>query len=288
MISYDPFHLRPIWDATLDIYKEIDKVCDRHGLRYYVTDGTLIGAIRHKGFIPWDDDFDMSMPRPDYEKFIEYAKTELPPHLKFVNWKNTPEFQLMFGKVQDCRRELIEDLEHQSGIKMANGLFVDIFPIDGYPSGVFSRMVIKAVNFVLSQDMNFRFTRLKDRSWKGRILHPLGAVFSALLPWLRTYADFQAVYEQILLRYPYAVSENTGRASVCLHGLNRPPLSKTAWGEGRTVEFHDTQVVVPSDSHAYLSMLYGDYMKLPPESKRHPTHTYAKRCPWWLGPTIEK
>ena len=145
MKSEDPFGLRPLWDASLGIYREIAKICERHGLRYYVTDGTALGAVRHKGFIPWDDDFDMSMPRPDYEKFKKIFMAELPPHLKFVDFHNTPEFGLLFGKVQDCRRDKIEALEKVVGFQLSNGLFIDIFPIDGYPR---SRFVGKVVYFL--------------------------------------------------------------------------------------------------------------------------------------------
>ena len=282
------YNLEPIWNELIRIYKIVADICDRHGLRYYVTDGTLIGAVRHNGFIPWDDDFDMSMPRPDYEKFIEYAKTELPPYLKFVNWKNTPEFHLMFGKVQDCRKEVVKDLEEKSGLKMSNGVFVDIFPIDGYPRSVLGRLYIKYMHFILNQALNFRFCKWINRSWIGMLLHPVSGVIALLFtPWLRTYNDFQAVYEKLLLKFPYELSEYTGRASICLHVLNRPPLAKSAWGEGRIVKFHNTEVRIPSDSNAYLLPIYGDYMKLPPESARHPTHSYSDYCPWWLGPTNE-
>ena len=208
MISEDNYNLRPIWDATLEVYREIVKICDRHDLRYYVTDGTLIGAVRHKGFIPWDDDFDMSMPRPDYEKFIEYAKTELPVHLKFVNWRNTPEFHLLFGKVQECRREVVCDLEKRSGLKMSNGLFVDIFPIEGYPKGRLGRACINILNFILTQDMNFRFMKWRDRSWKGRFLHPLGALMALLMPHLRKYSDFLSIYEKLLSNSEEAKARN--------------------------------------------------------------------------------
>ena len=288
MIVENKYRLSPIWDATLDIYKEIVKICDRHNLRHYVTDGTLIGAVRHKGFIPWDDDFDMSMPRPDYEKFIEYAKTELPSHLKFVNWKNTPEFHLMFGKVQDSRKEVIKDLEEKSGLKMSNGIFVDIFPIDGYPRNVLDRFFVKFMHFTLNQAINFRFSKWGNRSWVGRLLHPISGLIALFTPWLRTYKDFQLVSEKMLLKFPYELSEYTGRASICLHVLNRPPLAKSAWGEGRIVKFHNTEVRIPFDSKAYLQPIYGDYMKLPPESARHPTHSYSDYFPWWLGPTTNK
>lgn len=285
MISEDKFNLRPIWDATLEIYEEVVKVCKRHDLRYYVTDGTLIGAIRHKGYVPWDDDFDMSMPRPDYEKFVGFAKKELPQHLKYVNWKNTPEFHGLFGKIQDSRQDVVEDLERKTGRTLSNGLFIDIFPIDGYPDTRIGKMIIKAMNFIFEQDMNFRFGSFASRSWKGKMLTPFGMLFACILPWLKTHSDFLRAYEKMLLWHPFDERRNTGRASLKLHVVNRAPLLKAAWGEGRQHEFHDRQVVVPSDYDAYLRPIYGDYMKMPPEDRRHPTHDYGTHCPWWLGPT---
>ena len=285
MISEDKFNLRPIWDATLEIYQAVVTICERHNLRHYVTDGTLIGAIRHKGFVPWDDDFDMSMPRPDYEKFIEYAKTELPPHLKFVNWHNTPEFHGLFGKVQDCRREVVEGLERKTGRMLSNGLFIDIFPIEGYPESKLGVWSIKARDFLLTQLMVWRFGSFRDRSLKGKLMTPFGFLLACLMPWLRTHSDFMRVYEKMLLKHRFEKCRFTGRASLRLHVVNRPPLPVTAWGNGQTHEFHDRRVMVPSDYDAYLRPIYGDYMKMPPEEKRRPTHDYGVHCPWWLGPT---
>lgn len=285
MISEDKFNLRPIWDATLEIYQAVVTICERHNLRHYVTDGTLIGAIRHKGFVPWDDDFDMSMPRPDYEKFIEYAKDELPPYLKFVNWHNTPEFHGLFGKVQDCRREVVEGLEQKTGRVLSNGLFIDIFPIEGYPESKLGVLNIKIRDFLLTQLMVWRFGSFKDRSLKGKLMTPIGFLLVCLMPWLRTHSDFMRVYEKMLLKYKFENCRFTGRASLRLHVVNRPPLPVSAWGDGQPHEFHDGQVMVPSDYDAYLRPIYGDYMKMPPEEKRRPTHDYGVHCPWWLGPT---
>ncbi|MBR3822992.1 MAG: LicD family protein [Kiritimatiellae bacterium] len=213
MISEDKFNLRPVWDATLEIYEAVDAVCRRHGLRHYVTDGTLIGTVRHKGFVPWDDDFDMSMPREDYEKFIKYAKDELPPYLKFVNWHNTPEFHGLFGKVQDCRREVVESLERQTGRVLSNGLFIDIFPIEGYPESRLGKLKIKIVDFFLTQLMAWRFGSFKKRSWKGKLLTPVGIAVGCVAPWLKTHSDILKVYEKMLRQYPFEGCRNTGRAS---------------------------------------------------------------------------
>ena len=280
----DPFGLAPIWAAMLDIYKEIALVCDRHNLRYYVSDGTLIGAIRHKGFIPWDDDFDMSMPRPDYEMFIKIARTELPSHLRFLNWKNTPEFPLLFGKVHDIRKERILALEKETGRTLSNGLFVDIFPIDGYPD---SKIEIATTRFkvaLLTCIVRFKATHFLQQTTKGKAAWLGGCLLSCLAPWM-SFDKCMRKCEGYLCRHMYETSYGTGRADLVLHMLNRPALLRQAWGDGVLVEFNRTSVRVPSGYDEYLHSVYGDYMVLPPESQRHPQHDYGYRCPWWLGPT---
>lgn len=260
MKSEDPFGLRPLWDASLEIYREIAKICDRHGLRYYVTDGTALGAVRHKGFIPWDDDFDISMPRPDYEKIKKIFRAELPAYLKFVDFHNTPEFGYLFGKVQDCRREKIEALEKDIGSQLSNGLSIDIFPIEGYPK---SRFVGKAICFL---------SRLF-----GRVARTRGG-------W--RYIGMRGC-EMLAKMFPFEKSDLTGRTCSALSVYRRAGLARLAWGTPVKMEFDRGAVPVPSDVGAYLKNEYGDYMKLPPKEKRHPTHGYAKRCPWWLGPTAK-
>ena len=95
--------------VDMEIVKAVVKICDRHGLIYYMLGGTMLGAIRHKGFIPWDDDIDLGMPRDDYEKFLEIAPNELPDTLKVVNYRNTPEYQYYITRVLDTDTKVIEE-----------------------------------------------------------------------------------------------------------------------------------------------------------------------------------
>lgn len=284
MAMVDEFGLRPIWDAILEVYQEIAKVCDRHGLRYYVTDGTAIGAVRHSGFIPWDDDFDISMPRPDYERFIELAKTELPSHLKFVNWKNTPELTMMLGKVQDSRREKVEEIEKTTGRILSGGIYVDIFAIDGYPESSAEIVWVKFVTKILACIVRFRCMTFCQQSWKGKLVWILGLIFSVFMPWMTQYRCLRTC-ENYLMRHPFDSSANTGRASLRITMLNRKPLPRAVWGRAQMHVFDGIRVPLPQDTDAYLRSLYGDYMKMPPEDRRRPTHAYSWRCPWWLGPT---
>lgn len=278
-------NLQPVWDSILEIYGEVAKICDRHGLRYYLTDGSAIGVVRHGGFIPWDDDFDMSMPREDYEKFIIYAKDELPEYLKFLNWKNCPEFCFLFGKVQDCRREKVESVEEACGYQLSNGLYIDIFPIDGYPLSWWTQWHDKIKCYLLRALWRARFADYKVQSRNGKLLCWLGHAYSIFVPWIRTPEQIMERCEKMLLRHPFSGSRFSGRASVYLTGLNRPPLPSEWWGEAKWHDFGKIKVPIPHDYDSFLRFYYGDYMKLPPEDKRKPSHGYSYRCGWWLGPT---
>lgn len=277
-------NLKPVWDATLNVYREVAKICNRHGLKYYVTDGTAIGAVRHGGFIPWDDDFDMSMPREDYEQFRKYALCELPSHLKFVNWENTPEFSLLFGKVQESRRDLVEKIEKDVGRVLSNGIFIDIFPIDGYPESKLERLVTKISERILFFILIFKEERFRSQLGRRRIFWLAGACFSILFPWLNS-QSCKRICENMLLKHPFKGSRICGRASLRLTLLNRGPLMTNVWGQGIMVPFYGETVPIPKDIDTYLRFYYGDYMRLPPEDQRVPSHSLNTHLPWWLGPT---
>ena len=102
------YDIRPLQLHLLDILLSFQQVCEKQGLKYYMVDGSLLGAMRHKGFIPWDDDMDIAMPRDDYERLIQHSKEWLPEPLEFVCYENDPKYPLHFGKIQDASTTLIE------------------------------------------------------------------------------------------------------------------------------------------------------------------------------------
>lgn len=283
------FRLEPIWDATVEVYHEIRKICDSHGLRYYMSDGNALGAIRHGCFIPWDDDFDMTMPRPDYEKFIEYCKTELPEWLRFVCNKNTPEFKFYFGKVQVADKNRVERVERESGLFLSNGLFVDIFPLDGYPASLMEKIRLRLLDFCFNQMIRYRSGSFASQNgiWE-KLTWLVGAGASVVLWKYRNEADLREFQERKFLWFPFEESEFVGRCCTASSVLCRKPMKKTSWGEPCWVEFYKGEKFpLPADTPAILVNEYGDWRKLPPEEERHPSHEYSERVPWWLGPTKE-
>ena len=126
MANYD---IRPLQLRILKILQTIDSVCKEHDLRYYLWAGTMLGAVRHKGFIPWDDDLDIAMPRKDYEILMQHAKEWIPQPYEAKCAEIDPTYSGAFAKVIDSSTTLIER-EHYNYLA---GIYSDIFPLDGMP-----------------------------------------------------------------------------------------------------------------------------------------------------------
>lgn len=221
----------------LKVYKEVKRVCDKNKIRYYAVAGTALGAVRHKGFIPWDDDMDLGIPIDDFEKFKKACKKDLKEPFAFheLNW--------MGGKVHNKNTTFIEGpclLDE----KKHYGVYVDIFPLVGAPSNEDERKA-----FLLDVKKYFIKAFTLDR-------YPEASKVSKeeILEWGKKlcYANDYASAERVA---EFAIAHKfTMRAE----GLKNPQM----------IEFEDTVIPVSSMVHEDLSERYGDYMKLPPKSQR--------------------
>lgn len=252
----------------LEIFQEILAICRRHELRCFVDSGTCLGAVRHKGFIPWDDDLDVGMPRRDYEVFRAVARQELPPYLNLLDFDETKQMMHMFLKVHDARTTCIEkEFAHQP--ELYTGVWVDVFPYDGYPAPGLKRKVLRARTALL-ESINW-VLRMPDsvvaRDRKGRLqlwlFKPLRRLVpfnwaSRRLDWLWTKYDME--------KYPYAVEAREWFYS------DGKSLKSEAISTLGTAVFEGMEVPCPGDWDTFLTSLYGDYMQLPPEEKRTSGH----------------
>lgn len=276
--------MHPIWDALLHVYEEFARVCDKNNLRYYLAEGSAIGALRHKGFIPWDDDLDVIMPRPDYERFRQICEKELPDYLKFVNYENAPEFQYTFGKVQDVRRDKVLEVERVHGAILPGGIYIDILVIDGAPSGILAKFIykVKLLAFVCQQRFRtFCFSEIKNKPSKWLWIG--GAVLSVFHPYEK-WPGLAHRFENFMKSVPFETAELTWRDSATYSAV-KLMYPREIWDGKVEVDFAGIKVPLPSGYDTYLCAQYGDYMTPPEKCRQLTTHLYSSRCPWWLGPT---
>jgi len=252
MANYD---IRRLQERILDILLELDKVCREHGLRYCICGGTMIGAVRHKGFIPWDDDLDVSMPRPDYERLIAHAREWLPEYLEFVCPENDPGYPLPFGKIQDARTTLIE----RPHLYYLGGCYIDIFPFDAFPDGKIARWWQCTQYAFLKQCL---YLVHRDPYKHG---HGVSSWVPRLIRKLFTMEDLQKRIRRVLTRYSY---EEAHLAGSYTDGLGKV-MSKeiTDVYKPYTFEGHTVQGIANYDP--YLTTMYDStYMTPPPLEKR--------------------
>ena len=279
-----PFDLSPQWKAVMEVYDIFADLANRHGLRFYLAFGSVLGAIRHGGFIPWDDDFDVQMPRKDYEEFRQLAARELPSHLKWVDWENTPEYIQLFGKVQDTRPEVLRQVERETDCAFPQGIYIDVFPLDGVPNTCFGKFRRTVQRQILRMQEIYRFVDHPKR-WQGKIARLGGAVLARLGWRIRDRRDIQRIVDS---RVREVSMEQSKRC-----GVPHPEWIDTAavkpveiFGEPRLVPFMGRMVPVPHDAERYLRLNYGDYLTLPPkEERRKPKHANQPPAPWIFGPT---
>jgi len=244
--------------TELEILKTFVSVCEQLGLRYYLVCGTALGAAKYGGFIPWDDDADVGMPRTDYERFLKEAPGLLPEHLFLQNYRTDPAFPHIFSKLRDSRTTYIEtDMAH---LKMHHGVYVDIFPLDGYPQekGAQRLFDLKKKLYSWMQYCALKGgpkTRVRIRNWVFRRMGFHKRTAKTLAAMDRMFCSFPAEESRIW----------------CNHGnwqnkLEYAPADQ--YGEGAIAEFEGIPVRVPEKFDAYLTQKYGDWRAdLPPHQQ---------------------
>ena len=282
MTNKDPFGFRPLWDALMEVYQGFADVCDKHGLRYWLAEGNAIGALRHGDFVPWDDDVDVIMPRPDYEKFVALADKELPPHLKYWDWRDISDWRFTMGKVQDTRAEKVLEIEKKVGHTQSNGIYIDILVLDGFPEGRLAGFVYKLKIRLIGMICRYRRTKYATYSKKGKMEWILGALMSPLWSLLGGAREAMESLERVMKSVPFETSKLTWRTGASIRVTMTFP--REIWDGTVKKPFGAWQVPLPIGYDTYLRTQYGDYMKMPPEASRKPCHTFESHFSWWLGP----
>ncbi len=247
-MAVDPQTLRSAQLIMLEMLVEFDTICKKHDLTYWLDSGTLLGAVRHKGFIPWDDDVDIAMPVEDYEKFATLAKEELSEHIFFQNKATDNTFVFDYMKLRSNKAKIVEFHEANKSVDYHQGVFVDIFPMLQVKKSRFHQWYYQSalalIRFFSEKNLHVQ-TSIPSRpmrrflAWTLRCMHKKDAtshtqvIYGGEMPDVAAWFDKKEIF----------------------------PLTKLSFEE---IEFY-----VPKNPDHYLRAIYAfDYKQLPPENKR--------------------
>ena len=251
---------RQLQDVQLNILREIDRVCREHNLTYWLAFGTAIGAVRHKGFIPWDDDVDLFMTAEDLEELEKYQSSFSPNY--FIQSRRTdPEYGLMITRVRDSNTTLIENEEADRDIN--HGVFVDIYPLFNCPDDE------KEYKTFYRKSLLARLLQYgRTPQTHGRVMKMGANVLLHLYSAKRRARKVEEIYQ-----YMKAYKE-TGYLTDAFEVGYMAKYPKSSLFPAEWVDFEDMKVPIPGQIDPVLRPVYGDYMQLPPEEERKVHHDY--------------
>ena len=269
MIELDDATLARLQEVELEILLEIDRICQKRGIRYNIIAGTMLGAQRHEGFIPWDDDADVALLRPEYERFRAACATELDhERFYFQDIESTPGYRWGYGKLR--RKGTLFLREHQEHMPYEQGVFVDVFPLDSIPEGRVGRASWNLKCFLLRKALWARVGKVADRSAFMR----------------RVYALVDRIPERDLRgAYRWLVRRAKGISSDWVRILTFPTPNRQfgylrRWYEtSAPATFCGHEFAGVEDAEGYLTFKYGSWRELPPKEGRKTHPVSAIRLP---------
>ncbi len=271
MERIDHVSTKEIQQKALEVLEVFKEVCREHHLTYMAIGGTCIGAIRHHGFIPWDDDIDVVMPKDDYRKFIEIAPIVLNYPYSIITPKTCKHYHVTYSKMQDEETTFVEKASMKYHDRYS-GVFIDIFPIYGLPMKKKQRMrLCKRYDFFQKVNLRMRFPLTEEKTIKGKLLWLL----VRSLNWFKTYYYYTDKQTKLLSKVPFNNSD------MIIFPWRKTPVGEKGYkrifyyddfADVKEVEFEGSTINVPIGYDRYLTMDFGDYMELPPIEKRVSRH----------------
>lgn len=264
--------LKEVQRTALDVLIKIDEICKKLDLEYSLAYGTLIGAVRHNGFIPWDDDVDIMMPREDYEVLIKYFEEnaeQLKP-LRLFNYKSNNDYPYMICRVSDSRYTLDVYNEKNYGL----GVFVDIYPLDGAGNTVkeYTKLKKKSSRYVSMCFLSTR-NRIKKENTKSFIKF-IFKIPAFMIAKIMGKNFFMKKIENLGKKYLYDESKYVG-CIVWASDDGVKGIIEKKWFEKKIeMKFEDYNFMVPEEYDKILTRIYGNYMELPSEKDRIAHHYY--------------
>ena len=251
--------------TLLENLQEFHNFCEKHDLEYFIIGGTLLGAVRHEGFIPWDDDADVVMPRKDYDRLLElYDQFDYPFKLKSP--KNIKNFRIPFAKLTNETIVITEN----TFVPFKNGVWLDIFPLDyTFDNESFQNIhfsLIKKIKFLI--ELKYDLCDKQNFSRKGKILAPYATLFSKIMP--RQSLNLLLSLTE-MVPHKLLMQRNNYANLYGAWGIKETAPTKI-FNSKRLYQFEYIQLWGPEDYHYWLTKVYGNYMELPPIADRTPSH----------------
>lgn len=265
-IYYD---LPYIHKEELKILLVFKVICDKYKLKYSLSGGTLIGAVRHKGFIPWDDDVDVMMPRKDYEKFAEVCMEELPEGYFLQTFHTDHDYLNGFAKL--LNKNIPAFIEETDKLNIDKGICIDIFPIDRLPKQTY-KLIYNIFRLSVFSVLKYSLMEQKNESVFKMAIHKF---FKGITRYITTY-KINLAEERIKTKY------NRTNSDISFADYVKPPYKLRKkdiypyhiFEEYSEIQFENESFSVLKEYEIYLEITYGDYMKLPPKEERIPLHNF--------------
>lgn len=259
--------MKKVWAVELELLELFQQICKKHGLQYFALGGTLLGAVRHKGFIPWDDDIDVGMPREDYDRFVALSQDEFPYPYRLITPMNDACYRA-HAQIRHCETTgypLVDET-----LKCNKGIFIDIFPLDGVADSQLAFKVqiarMKLLNRILVNYYYFDAKHENPPVWKS-LFHKLVCIGMKVLDVKRVYRH----YDEIAAKYSKRKTKKLGEISI-LFGDSRYHWRREVFAKTEEFPFEHGTIRVPQGWDEFLSHTFGDYMKIPENKKERALH----------------
>ena len=258
--------MNKLQEKEFELLKLFIDICNKYDLKYYLVCGSALGAVKYKGFIPWDDDIDVALLRDDYEKFLEIAPHELPSWVFVQNCRTEPDYPHLGTKLRNTNTTYLE--KDFKNLDLNQGIFIDVFPLDGYPNSIEEQKELEKKKMYFYRR---RFTKLAKPIHKDILL----TIYSLLYLFFGMFKNTQKAClgnEELIKKYSPKESELWCNYANSIRKYEYSP--KSHYGEGIFMKFEGLDVRIPEDYDGYLTLKYGDYKADLPDKLKVPSHHY--------------